>query len=507
MPAMFARHRNLSRLLEHRMRVLAWLFFRPAESGWRWQVISGLTALTAVALALIYYNLFARVTPVLSGGHSQIALEQALVFNFCAKYGHVSPTADGGRFLQRDKWPANQTFTETIVTKYGAVSRFCEEPFQRFLNGENSLSLSLSALLLLPPSDSASTLGIKMILFECVVLFLVLYFLGLFGVGLLPLSFVSIAAVRSLSAQLQPGAISQYPMMSILLLFTSGLLALLWPAVDRSKPYVLPLVGLAVGLVLGFVYNWRTPYGLIMAVQVAVFLFVAALKYYRKDRIFLRIGAISGAVLVGALAFQAALIWPLEKDIRYNYSHHPIWHPIVLGLGALPNPLAEREEIKWEDSAIWAIAKRVDPSTTYLGPTYDLTLRSYYFQLWERYPWEMVSIYSKWIFELSRTMSFSLLGKLTKIVIQNGFVWFGILLSIAIGGYFLLSVSPQLAMFAILMAVALIGVSLEASAVMPTFSWAYQGSLVVGFEALLATLMALAFTRVEREPKQSARRP
>ena len=150
------------------------------------------------------------------------------------------------------------------------------------MNNENSLSLLLSALLLLPPGDSASTLAVKMILFECAVLFLALYFLSLFGAGLLPLSFVSIAAFKSLSAQLQPAAISQYPMMSILLLFTSALLALLWPAVGRGKPCVLPLAGVAVGLVLGFVYNWRTPYGLIMAVQVAVFLFIAALKYYRQ---------------------------------------------------------------------------------------------------------------------------------------------------------------------------------------------------------------------------------
>jgi hypothetical protein len=43
------------------------------------------------------------------------------------------------------------------------------------------------------------------------------------------------------------------------------------------------------------------------------------------------------------------------------------------------------------------------------------------------------------------------------------------------------------------MAAALIGVSLEAAAVMPTFSWAYQGSLAVGFEALLSVLIAFAF--------------
>jgi hypothetical protein len=489
------------------MRILAWLFFRPPESGWRWQVISGLTALSAVAFAVMYYNLFAQTVPMQGGGggHPQIALEQALVFDFCGKYGHLSPVVDSGRFLQRDKWPTDQTFSETIVAKYGSVGRFCEEQFQRFLNGENSLSLLLSALLLLPPGDSASTLAVKMILFECVVLFLALYFLSLFGAGLLPLSFVSLAAVKSLSVQLQPAVISQYPMMSILLLFTSALLALLWPAVARGKPYVLPLAGLAVGLVLGFVYNWRTPYGLIMAVQVVVFLFIAVLKYRRQDRILLRIGAISSGAFVGFLAFQAVLIWPLEKDIRYNYSHHPIWHPIVLGLGALPSPLAEREGIKWDDGAAFKLAKEVDPNVTYLGPTYDHALRSYYFQLWKRHPLEVAGIYFKGIFETSRTMGFSLLGQLAEVVIPNGFVWFSILLSIAIGGYFLLWLSPQLAIFTIVMAVALIGVSFEQAIVMPIFTWSYQGSLVVGFETLLAVLMVFAFAGVVlRAPGQDS---
>ena len=67
-------------------------------------------------------------------------------------------------------------------------------------------------------------------------------------------------------------------------------------------------------------------------------------------------------------------------------------------------------------------------------------------------------------------MGFSLLGQLAQVVIPNGFVWFSILLSIAIGGYFLLSLSPQLAIFTIVMAAALIGVSLEQAIVMPFFT-------------------------------------
>ena len=489
------------------MQILAWLFFRPPELGWRWHVISAFIALTAVSLAALYYTLFAQVRTIqIPLSHAQIALEQALVFNFCGKNSHLSPNVDsGGRFFYREKWLADQTFSEAIVSRYGAISQFCEKVSERYLNSENSLSLLLSLLLLLPPDDSAGTLMTKMVLFECTVLFLTLYLLGLFGAGLLPLSFVSMATVKLLSAQ-PTGVISQYPMMSVLLLFSSSLLALLWPAVTRRNLYILSLAGIGVGVVLAFVYNWRTSYGLIMAVQVAVLLFIVAMKYYRQDGIFRRIGAISSAVFIGFFVFQAALIWPLEKGIPSSYSHHPIWHPIVLGLGITSNPLAEREGIKWEDAAAWQIAKRVDPNATYLGPKYDLALRSYYFQLWKRYPWEMVGIYYKAIFEVSRTMGFPLLGKLTQIVIWNGFVWFSILLSIVIGGYFLLSLGPRLAMFTIVLAAALFGVSLEQAVVVPFFTVSYQASLVVGFEALLAVLIVFAFASVIlRAPEAKSR--
>ena len=56
------------------------------------------------------------------------------------------------------------------------------------------------------------------------------------------------------------------------------------------------------------------------------------------------------------------------------------------------------------------------------------------------------------------------------------------------------------------MAAALIGVSFEQAIVMPLFTWSYQGSLVVGFEALLAVLMVFAFAGVVlRAPGQDSR--
>ena len=288
--------------------------------------------------------------------------------------------------------------------------------------------------------------------------------------------------------------------------FTGASLAGRWPRETAHSPVCRARSGIGAGLRVQLAYILRAHHGR-AGCRISL---IVALKYYRKDGIFYRKSALFLArVFVGFFAFQAVLIWPLEKDIRYNYSHHPIWHPIVLGLGVLPSPLAEREGIKWDDSAGEKLAKEVDPNVTYLRPTYDHALRSYYFQLWKRHPLEVARIYFKGIFETSRTMAFSLLGQLAEVAIRNGFVWFSILLSMAIGGYFLLSLSPQLAIFTIVMAAALIGVSFEQAIVMPLFTWSYQGSLVVGFEALLAVLMVFAFAggalRTLRAPGQDSR--
>src|SRR5262249_16066283 len=134
------------------------------------------------------------------------------------------------------------------------------------------------------------------------------------------------------------------------------------------------------------------------------------------------------AVVAGFLAFQATLIWPLERGIGYSGSNHPIWHPIVLGLATtghhrssgarwaqvddpdfVPTAQAEREGIRWLDTIVDDLAKRMDPQATYLGPRYEAALRAYYFQLWRRYPREMLQIYADHVFATSRTIQFGFL--------------------------------------------------------------------------------------------------
>src|SRR5262249_49661099 len=66
---------------------------------------------------------------------------------------------------------------------------------------------------------------------------------------------------------------------------------------------------------------------------------------------------------------------------------------IVLGLAAPENPLSAREGIKWDDSVGAVLARRIDPTATYHGPTYEKALLVYYGKLWVYAPGEMVEIY------------------------------------------------------------------------------------------------------------------
>ena len=57
------------------------------------------------------------------------------------------------------------------------------------------------------------------------------------------------------------------------------------------------------------------------------------------------------------------------------------------------NDLSMREGIEWNDPVGLALARRVDPDVTYLGPGYERALFTYYRQLWQREPRAMARVY------------------------------------------------------------------------------------------------------------------
>jgi hypothetical protein len=101
--------------------------------------------------------------------------------------------------------------------------------------------------------------------------------------------------------------------------------------------------------------------------------------------------------VLGLWTFHATYIKPLRESPTAR-SYHLIAHPLVLGLATIPNPIAVREGIRWDDSAGEALARKIDPTATYQGEHYEAALFTYYVKLWLYDPAGMVAIYKAKLF-------------------------------------------------------------------------------------------------------------
>ena len=374
---------------------LGWLFYRRSVDRWKSHAFAVFASLIVVAAGAILFDLFGQAGRAsLSPGddHAAISLDQALVFNLCGKYGFRGPQL-GSRELVPDAasdGARNVPYARMIAAKHGSIERYCEHS-QRFLNSENGLFVVMSVLLALPPDDTPATLAVKMTAFRCALLFVALYAMGLAGLGLLPLAAIGLIAARAQQLGQETHLASIYTTLPIMILMTAALLPLLCSVIGRRRATGVGVAGVGFGVLLGFVYNFRTTYLLAVLAQLVVALMVYAL--WERGR-WSRYAALVATMTAGFALFQVALIWPLQQaPDGYGHSHHSIWHPIVLGLGAIGAPLTEREGIRWDDATGHLLAKRVDPTVHYLGPGYEDALRTYYWRLWAEYPAEMREIY------------------------------------------------------------------------------------------------------------------
>ena len=105
---------------------------------------------------------------------------------------------------------------------------------------------------------------------------------------------------------------------------------------------------------------------------------------------------------------QTVFIGPLGNlAVESGLTHHPIAHPIVLGLAVPKNALSDREGIAWNDAVGADIAIRVDPLANTTYERYESAMFKYYRGLWSDYPGEMLGIYARKIHVAGRyEMSF-----------------------------------------------------------------------------------------------------
>ncbi len=499
--------------LQRTLAILGWLFFRTPEAGWRRHAVAALIALLATLAAVTHSHFFASFEKVGDDGHARLSLEEALVLHSCGKYGYVgnkfgNKYRTGTQFLTSDSAPPREPYSAIIAEKYGSVASYCDGAREPILNNENSLFLLDSFLLALPPDDSPNTLALKLEGFRCGALFVALYTLAFFGVGLLPLTFISLAATQIMELIQQTQALSMYPTLPILTLLSSALLVVLLNVIKGRRFRSIVIASAAFGLLLAFIYNFRSSYGFFVVAQIVVLLAIDAVQRWRSNGKVARYAAAVLSIAIAAAAFQAILIKPLQdKNIAgHNYAYHVIWHSVVIGLANPPNPLATREGIQWKDAVGADLAKRVDPKAEYLGPRYEAALRKYYFGLWRDHPAAMLDIYHRKVFETSRTMMASLrtifgspaLLNWEQRVIPNGYVWYYVLLAAGLLGLLACKIEANIGTFVTLLTTGLICISLEQTIVIPYFYVQYQGGLIVGLAALVALGVVLGFAGLPR---------
>jgi hypothetical protein len=486
--------------------VLVWLFYRAPAPGWKRHAVGALMAALVLAVGVTRCDLFGQAagTPLRLDPHTRTSLHQALVLSFCGRYGAVDPrfsyddaALDAELLGTRE---AHVPYSQLIAARHGSLERYCAQEFRRFLNNENGLFLAMAALLRFPPDDTPRLLAVKLTAFACALLFAALAMLAALGAGILPLLFVGVVASRAVELVQQTHLLSSYSIMPVLLLVSGAAIALLVPVAERARAAAIVAAALGFGLMAALIYNFRTSYGLAAAGQLVVALAILGVR----RRNLARAGTVLACAAAGFIAFQAALIWPLERGASFNEASHGIWHPLVIGLAIPPTPFTQREGIEWDDRVAYALAKRVDPGVQYLGPGYEAALRTYYVQLWRDHPSEMARLYWRKLHELGWTtkglvhtffQSDALTEKFERIV-PGGVQWLACVLATALLMVFGFSVYPPVALAGIGFAAAALYVSLEQAAVTSAFVMTYQAALVVLAAASLAMLSVLAAAAV-----------
>jgi hypothetical protein len=285
---------------------------------------------------------------------------------------------------------------------------------------------------------------------------------------------------------------SSYPFLLPFLGVYTALLALtLHFGVHRNRRH-LALAAFGIGLFGAFFYNLRSSYLPIVAACYLIFVAVVWRHAVRRDESggssrWTAAGIATAGFALGGVLFYLAFTYPLTRSgANYNYTHHVVAHPLVLSLAVPPNALSEREGIKWSDVVGPELARTVDPTASYLGPTYERALLTYYTRLWRRYPREMLDIYlAKWRLSTTGSVTFvdDRMGSWAQLLLgptrllNSGIGYSALFLFTTIGAMYLADrYHPAAGILGASLAAAAFFVTLESAIIMPLFYLQYHNA-------------------------------
>jgi hypothetical protein len=469
-----------------RARVGFWLAVVIVYAAWRSAVLIG----SPLPLTMVGY-----VNIALDDAHAIASLSEGINEVWCGKPALSSDVYSIGVLLVRQPSDVSTPVRTLIERAAGSVTAYCGTVTEPFANNENSLAMLDAAVLRLGGrSMTPVTVGRALLALRLAILLLfcgavllaggsVLMCVGVFEAGL---ALCRLTLFWSLSI---------YPFLFVAPLLSIALYVWLFDRADRSPRPLDWVLLAAVGLAASFGANMRTSHMPAYAMLLALFLWLWRPPAWRH---------LAAAVVVVCAAYLAAN-WAIvtrrqSATTVYNRSYHVVAHPLVLSLAVPDNSVARREGIKWRDSAGDALARRADPSATYLGPSYERALFRYYWSLWLEHPREMAALYL-WKFDIA---GYNLVQYLSQdarpiwtsifpwMIVGNGLMRLWVMIALLAGSVavYRRRRSTRAALAAMLTLVAIM-LHLEMSIIMPSFNVIYHGFTV--FYAALLGIAAAQF--------------
>ena len=322
----------------------------------RWPLAFAIAA-AVTALAILIVRPFDmanfRSRSVAIDGHLAVTIEMAVNEAFCG----VPSSIDGlglGTAIQENPAFDDMPLRQVIETKFGPLSSYCSKKKHPFTNNENALYFAYTAALRLWPNTS--TIGLAELATAARVLMIgfIAFTMIVLGFGAFWAFVSALLGLRLHVVLIETHVLSAYPFMTFQLAVLCGMVALGYAAGSHCG-WSTPL-RLAYGAVLGSatvaIWNMRTTHGLIAIVAlacVAGLLLLRGREFAAGANRWTSVAVATASCLVVGIGMHAMLLQEIAYT-GYNAAHHPIAHPLVLGLGFPESPLAKRENIRWDNS-------------------------------------------------------------------------------------------------------------------------------------------------------------
>jgi len=365
---------------------------RRSLPAWRLGVY--VAAIIAITLWIVPGVVTARI-PFSSDGHAIASYDVALTRAVCGLPSRYNPIYHPSTFMSKNDWASDLSAPDLLKAVAGSVETYCSTATIPYVNEDHTVGLMETAYLFVRPTASAVEIGRFLATLRVLMVVVFVAILLALGASVVFAGAVAIAAVAIGAHLQQTGFVySTNPFFAVMVLLNAGAFYLALSFAGRPSRWPGLFATAAVGTVVAASVNMRSSY---LPVFASFFLIYSVAAWHVRSGMpgrWLWAVWLLPSFLFGYFSFHYPLIIrPAQVAATSNYTYHTVSHPLVLGLALPENELSKREGILWLDEVGNSLARRIDPTTSYLLPGYEKAMFTYYRRLWERYPREMLGIY------------------------------------------------------------------------------------------------------------------